>query len=94
MLPHRPKINPSRLSHQLRTERVVEVGDIRTITHESHYEPDERVIKITLELTVQEIRELEYAIENHVKHMRKSNWVYCELKNVQRLLSRACAALL
>lgn len=82
------------LAQRLRTERVVEVGDIRIITHESHYEPDERVIKITMELTVQEIRELEYAIENHVKHMRKSNWVYSELKNVQRLLSRACAALL
>ena len=87
--------NPTKhIASRLRTDRAISIGDIRTIKHEHQHEPDERVIKITMELTAQEIKELEFAIENHVKHMRKSNWVYSELKNVQRLLSRACAALL
>ena len=81
------------LAQRLKTDRVVEVGDIRTITHESQHEPDEKVIKISLELTAQEIRELELAIENHVKHMNKGNFAYSELKTVQRLLGRAHAAL-
>lgn len=70
---------------RLRTDRAISVGDIRTIEHQ--YEPDERVITLTMELSAQELMELELAIENHVKHMRKSNWVYAELKTVQRLLS-------
>lgn len=81
------------LAQRLKTDRVVQLSDIRVITHESRHEPDERVIKITLELTANEIKELEFAIENHVKHMRKSNWVYSELKTVQRLLGRAYTAL-
>lgn len=73
------------VASRLRTDRAVSIGDIRTIKHE--HEPDERVITLTMELSAQELMELELAIENHVKHMRKSNWVYAELKTVQRLLS-------
>ena len=72
------------VASRLRTDRAVKVGDIRTIKHESQYEPDEEVIKITLELTASEIRELE---------MDKKQYVYSELKTVQRLLGRAHAAL-
>ena len=74
------------VASQLRTDRAISVGDIRTIKHEHQYEPDERVITLTMELSAQELMELELAIENHVKHMRKSNWAYAELKTVQRLL--------
>lgn len=74
------------VASQLRTDRAISVGDIRTIEHEHQYEPDERVITLTMELSAQELMELELAIENHVKHMRKSNWAYAELKTVQRLL--------
>lgn len=74
------------VASQLRTDRAISVGDIRVIEHEHRYEPDERVITLTMELSAQELMELELAIENHVKHMRKSNWVYAELKTVQRLL--------
>ena len=77
--------NPTKhVASQLRTDRAVSIGDVRTIKHQ--HEPDERVIALTMELTAQELMELELAIENHVKHMRKSNWVYAELKTVQRLL--------
>ena len=77
--------NPTKhVASQLRTDRAISVGDIRTIEHQR--EPDERVITLTMELSAQELMELELAIENHVKHMRKSNWVYAELKTVQRLL--------
>lgn len=81
------------VASRLRIDRAVKVGDMRTIKHESQYEPDERVIEFTLELTASEIRELEYAIQNHVKHMDKKQYVYSELKTVQRLLGRAHAAL-
>lgn len=74
------------VASQLRTDRAISIGDIRTIEHENRYEPDERVITLTMELSAQELMELELAIENHVKHMRKSNWAYAELKTVQRLL--------
>lgn len=74
------------VASQLRTDRAISVGDIRTIEHENRYEPDERVITLTMELSAQELMELELAIENHVKHMRKSNWAYAEFKTVQRLL--------
>lgn len=70
---------------RLRTDRAISVGDIRTIEYQ--HDPDERAITLTMELSAQELMELELAIENHVKHMRKSNWVYAELKTVQRLLS-------
>lgn len=79
------------LAERLKTDRVVELSDIRVIKNQ--YDPDERVIKITLELTACEIREIELAIENHVKHMNKGNFAYSELKTVQRLLGRAHAAL-
>lgn len=80
--------NPTKhVASRLRTDRAVSIGDIRTIKHEHQYEPDERVITLTMELSAQELMELELAIENHVKHMRKRNWVYAELKTVQRLLS-------
>lgn len=82
-LPFNPTKRPA---SQLRTDRAISVGDIRVIEHEHQHEPDERVITLTMELTAQELMELELAIENHVKHMRKSNWVYAELKTVQRLL--------
>lgn len=78
--------NPTKhVASRLKTDRAVSIGDIRTIKHQ--HEPDERVITLTMELSAQELMELELAIENHVKHMRKSNWVYAELKTVQRLLS-------
>ena len=78
--------NPTKhVASRLRTDRAISIGDVRTIKHQ--HEPDERVITLTMELTAQELMELELAIENHVKHMRKSNWVYAELKTVQRLLS-------
>ena len=77
--------NPTKhVAGRLRTDRAISIGDVRTIKHQ--HEPDERVITLTMELTAQELMELELAIENHVKHMRKSNWVYAELKTVQRLL--------
>lgn len=87
--------NPTKhVASRLRTDRAISIGDIRTIKHEHQYEPDERVIKITIELTAQEIRELELAIENHVKHMRKSHWVYAEIKTMQRTLGAALAKLI
>ena len=80
--------NPTKhVASRLRTDRAISIGDIRTIKHEHQYEPDERVITLTMELSAQELMELELAIENHVKHMRKSDWAYAELKTVQRLLS-------
>ena len=80
--------NPTKhVASQLRTDRTISVGDIRVIEHEHQHEPDERVITLTMELSAQELMELELAIENHVKHMRKSDWAYAELKTVQRLLS-------
>ena len=75
------------VASRLRTDRAISIGDIRTIKHK--HEPDERVITLTMELTAQELMELELAIDNHVKHMRKSNWVYAELKTVHRLLGIA-----
>ena len=81
--------NPTKhAASRLRTDRAISIGDIRTIKHEHQYEPDERVITLTMKLSAQELMELELAIENHVKHMRKSNWVYAEIKTVQRLLSK------
>lgn len=80
--------NPTKhVASRLRTDRAISIGDIRTIKHEHQHEPDERVITLTMELSAQELMELELAIENHVKHMRKSDWAYAELKTVQRLLS-------
>lgn len=80
-LPFKPT---KRVASRLRTDRAISIGDIRTIEHE--HEPDERVITLTMELSAQELIELELAIENQVKHMRKSHWVYADLKGVQRLL--------
>ena len=75
--------NPTKhVASRLRTDRAISIGDIRTIKHEHQYEPDERVITLTMELSAQELMELELAIENHVKHMRKSDWAYAELKTV------------
>ena len=82
--------NPTKhVASQLRTDRAISIGDIRVIKHERGHEPDERVITLTMELTAQELMELELAIDNHVKHMRKNNWVYAELKTVHRLLGMA-----
>ena len=71
--------NPTKhVASRLRTDRAISIGDIRTIKHEHQHEhqhePDERVITLTMELSAQELMELELAIENHVKHMRKSYW--------------------
>ena len=80
--------NPTKhVASRLRTDRAISIGDVRTIKHQ--HEPDERVITLTMELTAQELMELELAIENHVKYMRKSDWAYAELKTVQRLLGMA-----
>lgn len=84
-----PRLN---VSKHLKTDRAAIVSDIRTIKHQ--YDPDERVIKITLELTAQEIREIDLAIQNYVKHMRRSEWVYPELKSVQRLFTKALIKLM
>lgn len=86
--------NPTKhVASRLKTDRAISTGDIRVIKHKHELEPDERVISLTMELTAREIIELELAIENHIKHMRKSNWVYAEIKTVQRLLGMALAKL-
>ena len=84
--------NPKHVASQLRTDRAVSIGDVRTIKHQ--HEPDERVIALTMELTAQELMELELAIDNHVKHMRKNNWAYAEIKTAQRLLGMAMDGLI
>lgn len=87
--------NPTKhVASHLETDRAIKVGDIRVIKHEHELEPDEQVITLTMELTAREIVELELAIENHIKHMRKSNWVYAEIKAVQRLLGMALEKLI
>lgn len=79
----------SNLSRKLRSDRFLAVSDIRTITSTSRYEPDEKVIKLNIEVSVRELIELELAISQHMKHMRRDAWCYADLKNIQRVFNAA-----
>ena len=81
--------NTTHLSHKLRSDRFLAVSDIRTITSTSQYEPDEKVIKLTVEVSARELIELELAISHHLKHMRRDAWSYADLKNIQRVFNTA-----
>lgn len=84
------RLNRTRtLSQQLKSDRVLGISEVRTIKHQNRHEPDERVVKITMELTAAEIMEVEFAIGSHIERMTKNNWNYSEMKTVQRVLKRA-----
>lgn len=88
------RLNRTRtLSQQLKSDRALEISEVRTIKHQSRHEPDERVVKITMELTAAEIMEIELALDNHIDRMTKNNWHYGEIKTVQRVLKRALGKL-
>ena len=77
------------LSQKLQSDRILDVSDVRVIVSKHQYEPDEKVAKVTIELSARELVELEVAINQHMKHMRRHDWSYGDLKNIQRVFAKA-----
>lgn len=74
---------------RLRTDRAISVGDIRTIEHQ--HDPDERVITLTMELSAQELMELELPLKTTSNTCAKAIGFTLSLRPCSAYFQRDCS---
>lgn len=65
---------------------VDKVHEVRVIKPYDSREPNEVVVKVTMELTQAEIVELHLAMKRHMQVMTIKNYHYHDMKNIQRTI--------
>jgi|25_taG_2_1085351.scaffolds.fasta_scaffold47752_2 hypothetical protein len=84
------KLNkPKNLKEELGTDREVSISEPRIMQYPNSLEPDEKIIKISLELSFGEILEVRAAMAQHMQSMSWRNYHYQDLRLVQRILDKS-----
>ena len=76
------------LKEQVGTDRHIAISEPRVITYPGSRDPDEKVVRIELELTAIEILEIRAAMANHMQGMTNKNYHYSDLRAFQRILEK------